>query len=618
VIPNDALALREALVNYIEENQHVEGDVEGVTLAQEIQLEYFPVRQSDGENDEEDVEQPPRRGLFNHTVDSNNYLIVNNMNEYLDLMQMPNTCIDEFVLSAFARMWSVRVAVLRTHGKGLSTDHSQFVYDQLEAQRTIFLLRHGHHFEWAHATSDSCDDPSCKRTNKRVSASHTPFGLPQVAAAAGSVVPDSLPQTSAPAAAPAGARLSNGGEEILQVLVGQLLEEYPGLDPERAEAALKLTKQGGKYSVYRASAKLPGVEGAPIVLRSPSPAQDTEDNEGASVRFTSGGERSSSSSSDDEDSRCHHSAMQKRQQRPDDEDEDGGAAQCKQAAPSEYSSYQQRSSNKGGERGDQRYDGGCGSEHLVKETRKCDTMQRQRGAQASTFDWAAYHMQRCRELHQQDLRNWERTAKAASETTEHGYCGAEASGCHGCGNTHGTAHAVLAAPACSIKHSQQQPASGSSFSAQACGEEKEQAIRMAAQIISIAAKRTVEEAYEMLLKHIIMHGDLQVAAARACQEFLNGAPVAQRINAVNNVPDNDGVSLAVRQLGPSARTVGPSTLAKHARLDAETSLPRPQRLFDDAKPAQHRKQFVSLSTPVNGRSPRRQAAVRACAGREIP
>jgi hypothetical protein len=222
------------------------------------------------------------------------------MNEYLDLMQMPNTCIDEFVLSAFARMWSVRVAVLRTHGKGLSTDHSQFVYDQLEAQRTIFLLRHGHHFEWAHATSDSCDDPSCKRTNKRVSASHTPFGLPQVAAAAGSVVPDSLPQTSAPAAAPAGARLSNGGEEILQVLVGQLLEEYPGLDPERAEAALKLTKQGGKYSVYRASAKLPGVEGAPIVLRSPSPAQDTEDNEGASVRFTSGGERSSSSSSDDE------------------------------------------------------------------------------------------------------------------------------------------------------------------------------------------------------------------------------------------------------------------------------------------------------------------------------
>jgi hypothetical protein len=49
VIPNDALALREALVNYIEENQHVEGDVEGMTLAQEIQLEYFPVRQSDGE-----------------------------------------------------------------------------------------------------------------------------------------------------------------------------------------------------------------------------------------------------------------------------------------------------------------------------------------------------------------------------------------------------------------------------------------------------------------------------------------------------------------------------------------------------------------------------------------
>jgi hypothetical protein len=141
VIPDNALALREALVNYIEENQHVEGDVEGVTLAQEIQLEYFPVKQPDDENDGEDVEQPPRQGLFNHTVDPDNYLIVDNMNEYLDLMQMPNTRIDEFMLGVFARIWSVRVAVLRTQGKGLSTDHSQFVYDQLEAERTIFLLR---------------------------------------------------------------------------------------------------------------------------------------------------------------------------------------------------------------------------------------------------------------------------------------------------------------------------------------------------------------------------------------------------------------------------------------------------------------------------------------------
>ncbi len=124
VIPDSALSLREVLVHYIEENQHVEGDVEGVTLAQDIQLEYLPVKhQPNNESDEEEPEGPPRQGLFNHLLDPDNYILVDSMEEYLDVMQMPNTHIDEFMLSAFARMWSVRVAVLRNRGKGLSCGH---------------------------------------------------------------------------------------------------------------------------------------------------------------------------------------------------------------------------------------------------------------------------------------------------------------------------------------------------------------------------------------------------------------------------------------------------------------------------------------------------------------
>jgi len=64
-------------------------------------------------------------------------------------------------------------------------------------------------------------------------------------------------------AAVPGAKPSRGHEGDLTSLMVQLQEEYPGLSPERAEAALKLTKQNGRYNLYAAAAALRGREGAP-------------------------------------------------------------------------------------------------------------------------------------------------------------------------------------------------------------------------------------------------------------------------------------------------------------------------------------------------------------------
>jgi hypothetical protein len=51
---------------------------------------------------------------------------------------------DDFMISAFAQMWGVRVAVLRREGKMVTTDHSQFVpHDPVPAERTMFLYRSG-------------------------------------------------------------------------------------------------------------------------------------------------------------------------------------------------------------------------------------------------------------------------------------------------------------------------------------------------------------------------------------------------------------------------------------------------------------------------------------------
>ena len=83
----------------------------------------------------------------------------------------------------------------------------------------------------------------------------------------------------------------------LAALISQLQEEYSGLSPERAEAALKLTKQNGRYNLYAAASVLPGREGAPIELRSSSSSERSEQHAEQAVHFdtsTSDAEQASS------------------------------------------------------------------------------------------------------------------------------------------------------------------------------------------------------------------------------------------------------------------------------------------------------------------------------------
>ena len=175
VIPNNTDELRAAMVQDIAENLAIEGSNEGSpTLEQEIAEEYFPG----------DLTFAERRGLLNPDLDPDYYIQVETVEEYLQVMALRHTHIDEFMLSTFARMWGVRVAVIRREGKGATTEHSQFVPpgNPVPAEWTVFLLRRGNHFEWVHANATPCNDARCRRHTKRISAKHTPWHVPVSAA----------------------------------------------------------------------------------------------------------------------------------------------------------------------------------------------------------------------------------------------------------------------------------------------------------------------------------------------------------------------------------------------------------------------------------------------------
>jgi hypothetical protein len=157
-------------------------------------------------------------------------------------------------------------------------------------------------------------------------------------------------------------------------------------------------------------------------------------------------------------------------------------------------------------------------------------------------------------------------------------------------------------------------------SADALAGEEHQAIRMAAHMISLAAKKPLAEAYSILLKHITLQGNLPDATQFACQELMDGPRQARPTPKINEVPDEDtGISLAKRQLGESARTPTVRELAKRFKLNnpdedrrptlddrrqktedrqpttgnqeaaaRANSPPKPQRLFDAAYEAQTR------------------------------
>ena len=481
-LPADADDMRRALVADITENVDLAGlTPESYTLGQEIAAEYFP----DDQLLEED-----RPGIFCPDLDERHFTLVESVQEYLSVMSMRRTHIDEFMLSAFARMWNIRVAVIRPHGKGATTEHSQFVApnELIPAERTIFLYRSGQHFEWAHANATPCQDSLCRTHNRRISASHTPVCVPRDQSQAQPAMQRNV--HAATTAAPVGSRPSRGGESDLAVLVEQLTEEFPGLSPERAEAALKLTKQNGRYNLYAAAAVLPGREGAPIVLGSPSLSR-------------SSGERSEQ----DATSSVYFA-------------DDANATNTGSESSSNGSGRKRRGS--GQSSGDENTAANTRAPSHERSSPLQDSATQQKDAPERD------HIQRSRELQQIALR---------------------------------------------------QEAERSAL-------EERRAIMMAAQIISIAADKRLAEALDMLQRHLITCGDLQVASQLACEELMNGPRKARPLAKVNDVPDSGGISLAERRFGDGARTPTVQALAKRSRTESTDSPPQPKRLFDKAFNAQ--------------------------------
>jgi hypothetical protein len=497
-IPVDADDMRRVLVADITENLTIPGsNPESYTLEQEIKAEYFPG----------DLLPEERRGIFCPDLDEEHYLLVESVKDYLEIMSLRRTHIDEFMLGAFARTWGVRLAVIRAHGKGLTTEHSQFIApdEPVSAERTVFLYRSGPHFEWAHENAAPCRDPLCRTRNRRISASHTPAYMPPTSVQTRPA--DLQPERVVVTPAPVGSRPSRGSEGDLIVLIEQLTEEYPGLSPERAEAALKLTKQNGRYNLYAAAAVLPGREGAPIVPESPS-LSGHSDGQGkqdaaSSVHFT---DSTDETNTDDKDG-CCDDAEKEHHSKTSSEGEEA-AVNARVAARAQGSRAQEQGQRQEDVNVPCRSGGGCGHD------RKMDN-----ASQGVVRGHIPYRS----ELHQASQRR-------------------------------GTDNLET---------------------------EERRAIRMAAQVISIAANRTLAESLEALQRHVVTHGDLPVATQHACRELMDGPRQPQSAAKVNDFPDSEGVALIERQLGRGACTPTVKALAKRSREESTGSPLQQKRLFDD-------------------------------------
>ena len=297
ILPDTAQELREVLVDEIAENLDLVNNEFPVSMRTQLTGEYIRPVSATG----------ARQTLLNpdlSAVSGVPGVVISSIQDYLDIMTMEHTHLDEFTLAACARIWNVRVAVIHRQDNRMTTDNSQLVPDRpVDDARTIFLVQMGGHFEGAHANSTGCDDPSCHSKNKKISARHVPFhrcGAQTTdtsntsAKKPSKVVPQSPSSSPAPSPTPNRRPTQTDRDSQLQILIDQLLEEYPGISPERADAALKLTKQHGRYSVYRAAQALAGQEGAPIVLHSPVHAP-----RGASKRADFGSLDFNSSSSEE-------------------------------------------------------------------------------------------------------------------------------------------------------------------------------------------------------------------------------------------------------------------------------------------------------------------------------
>ncbi len=553
LIPEDELALRHDIADFIRDNLDVRaapivtGLGERTTWRECIAAEYFP----------EDPDSPNRQGIWCPDVDATQQVYMENVEDYLAAIVLPHTFMDEFMMMAVANMWEVRVAVFRYEGRQLTSENSQFVTEApIAADRTIYLVHSGNHFEWMHGNDAPCGHRRCHQF-KRISAAHIPYHLPaDEEAARVREIEDALRKLQ-PAAtnlkARGGAKEVQGGthDAELQLLIRQLLDEYPELSPERADAALKLTKQNGKYNLYRAARVLPGREGAPITLHD-SPG----DNAGKGIvqRPARKGEAKvyfASSESEDDDDFVEPGAQLPLKIH----DRDGPETE---ATPCKASKYEY-SSGGDDETDDHRQDLGKRSgSHLRQITQK---------KTQDNSDQQGGHQQRggCEVLEDGGVAQVERPAERS-----------DAQGCSRQGCVDGRRPA-------------ERP--DEDYHRNTPREEQENpTLRFAMQVASVATGKTLQDVKEVLLKNIAVHGDMAVATMRTCQELMDG-PQKRRKTAVvpENTLENAEVTLAERQFGADARAPTVRTMARRA-LNASSegsddegephALPKPMKLFD--------------------------------------
>jgi hypothetical protein len=294
--------------------------------------------------------------------------------------------------------------------------------------------------------------------------------------------------------APPVSKLSTEGDATFKVLVDQLCEEYPGLSPDRAGAALRLTKQNNRFNVYAAARVLPGQEGVPIELRSPSTISG---DPGKRVGFGGSSTSDSSATWIDANSQANSVSEGLDDSSSGDDDQQGArAVEEKLTFPP----------SKG--------EGAAMNQHLQGSMV---------GATAQTCD---HHNNRCEP-----------------------------------GVTCGEGVAFFP-----VKSSQKGLA--------------DQAIRFASHTISLAAKCSLEKARSTLGRHMVLCSDLIVAAQRACQEIMDGAPVDVDVDP-ENLPSGGGLRLVERHFGAEGRTPSVREIAKRSRENGDRESPLRRHLFDD-------------------------------------
>jgi hypothetical protein len=212
ILPDDALSLRKAIVDFIATNldTYCERGMFSRTWYEEIALRYFP--------ENPDPSSPKSDLMIWADTGLKERVLLYSINDYLEAMALPGTHIDECALLAFARMWDVRVVVFRQEGEGWTSDNSQFMPEKyLDEKKSIYLVQTDQWVTWAHADEQDCGVESCRESGKRISAHHK---LLNFRCNDESVLPSAMALTALPSAAP-----SNGNQHDLI----QPCEELPTL-----------------------------------------------------------------------------------------------------------------------------------------------------------------------------------------------------------------------------------------------------------------------------------------------------------------------------------------------------------------------------------------------------